>query len=70
MAGLTGPLLAFVRDDLLMGRDIEILPDTYLFEEGLVDSLGILRLIAFLELRESRMLATPRNSATEDMGKP
>jgi acyl carrier protein len=57
MASLTDALLAFVRDDLLKGRDVEIHRDTYLFEEGLVDSLGILQLIAFLELRIGRTIA-------------
>ena len=50
MSALSGKLLAFVRTDLLKGRDVAIDPDTYLFAEGIVDSLGILRLIAFLEI--------------------
>jgi acyl carrier protein len=54
---LTNALLTFVRRDLLKGRDLEIDPDTYLFDEGIVDSLGILRLIAFLELQTGRPIA-------------
>jgi acyl carrier protein len=54
---LTESLLTFVRSDLLKGRDVEIEPDTYLFDEGIVDSLGILRLIAFLELQIGRPIA-------------
>ena len=57
MPGLTESLLTFVRDDLLKGRRADVDPDTYLFEEGMVDSLGILRLIAFLELEIGRPIA-------------
>ena len=57
MSGLAGSLLAFVRGDLLRGRDVAIDPDTYLFAEGMVDSLGILRLIAFLETEIGRPIA-------------
>lgn len=56
MTPLTDGLLAFVREDLLKGRDVAIDADTYLFDEGLVDSLGILRLIAFLEGRIGRSI--------------
>lgn len=57
MAGLTAAVLAFVREDLLKGREVAIDADTYLFDEGMVDSLGILRLIAFLELQLGRSIA-------------
>jgi len=57
MSPLTHALLTFVRADLLKGRAVEVDPDTYLFDEGLVDSLGILRLIAFLELQIGRPIA-------------
>ena len=57
MSGLADALLTFVRSDLLRGRDLPVDPDTYLFDEGLVDSLGILKLIAFLELRIGRPIA-------------
>jgi acyl carrier protein len=53
---LIDALLAFVRDDLLRGRDVAIDADTYLFDDGMVDSLGILRLIAFLELQIGRSI--------------
>ena len=56
MADLTSELLAFVRNDLLKERDVAIDVDTYLFDDGLVDSLGILPLIAFLELRIGRTI--------------
>ena len=52
MTTFTDALLRFVRDELLAGRPpggVAIDPDTYLFEEGMVDSLGILPLIAFVE---------------------
>ncbi|MBA2301356.1 MAG: acyl carrier protein [Acidobacteria bacterium] len=54
MTALRDALLGFVREDLLAGRDVDLDADTYLFEEGMVDSLGILRLIAFLELEIGR----------------
>ena len=57
MAGLIESLLTFVREDLLKGRATDLHPDTYLFDEGMVDSLGILRLIAFLELEIGRPIA-------------
>ena len=57
VSGLTESLLAFVHGDLLKGRHVELDADTYLFDEGMVDSLGILRLIAFLELEIGRPIA-------------
>ena len=57
MTDLSNRLIQFVREDLLNGRDVAIDPDTRLFDEGLVDSLAILRLIAFLELRIGRPIA-------------
>ena len=57
MSTLAGALLTFVRGDLLKGRDVQIDPDTYLFDEGMVDSLGVLRLIAFLEVQTGRTIA-------------
>lgn len=54
MTTFTDALLRFVREDLLEGRDVAIDPDTYLFEDGVVDSLGILTLIAFVEQRCGR----------------
>lgn len=57
MSGLADALMVFVRTDLLKGREFAVDHDTQLFDEGLVDSLGILRLIAFLELRIGRPIA-------------
>lgn len=57
MSRLAESLLDFVRADLLRGRDLEIDHDTYLFDEGMIDSLGILRLIAFVELEIGRPIA-------------
>ena len=56
MSDLTSELLAFVRGDLLKEKNVTIDADTYLFDDGLVDSLGILTLIAFLELRIGRSI--------------
>ena len=57
MSSLAQSLVAFVQSDLLRGRGLEVDLDTYLFDEGMVDSLGILRLLAFLELEIGRPIA-------------
>jgi nucleoside-diphosphate-sugar epimerase/acyl carrier protein len=48
-AGLEARILDFVRTSLLGGRPVPIDADTYLFDDGLIDSLKILQLIAFIE---------------------
>jgi len=48
-ADLEARILDFVRTSLLGGRAVPIDADTYLFDEGLIDSLKILQLIAFIE---------------------
>ena len=57
MPELTELLLTFIREDLLEGHAADLNSDSYLFDEGMVDSLGILRLIAFLELEIGRAIA-------------
>ena len=47
-------LLEFVNRDLLGGRDVRVHADTPLFDDGLIDSLNILKLIAFVETRLGR----------------
>jgi acyl carrier protein len=47
----------FINRDLLRGTPHRVGADTYLFEIGLVDSLRILQLIAFVELRTGRTIA-------------
>ena len=42
-------ITGFIREELLGGRDTVIDPDDNLFTSGLVDSVGIMRLIAHLE---------------------
>lgn len=49
-------LLKFVNEDLLAGSQEKVAPDTALFDEGRIDSLKILRLIAFLEVRSGRKI--------------
>jgi acyl carrier protein len=49
-------VLAFVRRELLADRRIDIDEHTYLFEDGLIDSLKILQLIAFLEVETDRAI--------------
>lgn len=53
-ADLQNRLLRFVRTDLLEGRPVAVDADSYLFEDGMIDSLKILQLIAFLELQIGR----------------
>lgn len=50
-------LLRFVRAELLDGRPLAIDAETYLFDSGMIDSLKILRLIAFIEGQTGRTLA-------------
>ena len=49
-------LLDFVRDDLLRRNDVAIDEHTYLFDDGLIDSLKILRLIAFVEIETGQTI--------------
>jgi acyl carrier protein len=42
-------LTEFVRRELLHGRNIALAPEEDLLGSGIVDSLGILRLVAFIE---------------------
>lgn len=44
-------LLQFVHDELLADPNTEISPTTPLISKGLVDSLGVARLAAFIEER-------------------
>lgn len=47
-------LLAYVNDALLADRNLRARPDTPLFADGWIDSLSILKLIAFVELMIGR----------------
>jgi acyl carrier protein len=49
-------LLRFVNEDLLAGSAAKVDLDTPLFDDGRLDSLKILRLIAFLELKSGRKI--------------
>jgi len=42
-------LLDFIRRDLLAGRSVELTLDTPLLSDGLVDSMGLTLLAAFIE---------------------
>jgi acyl carrier protein len=44
-------LTEFVRNELLHGRKVTLTDDADLLSAGIVDSLGILRLVAFMEQR-------------------
>lgn len=56
MKTLEARLLEFVRRDLLRHSEMTIDEDTYLFDEGLIDSLKILQLIAFVEVETGRTI--------------
>jgi acyl carrier protein len=45
------PLLDFVKDELLRGRKPDLKADEDLLSTGIIDSLGILRLVSFIEER-------------------
>ena len=49
-------LLEFVRNDLLRRSDVAIDENTYLFDDGLIDSLKILQLIAFVEIETGQTI--------------
>lgn len=49
-------LLQFVNEVLLGGSEKKVALDTSLFEEGGLDSLKILKLIAFLEIESGRKI--------------
>jgi acyl carrier protein len=51
MTGHEQDIAEFVRHELLHGRKIALTDDTDLLSAGIVDSLGILRLVAFIEER-------------------
>lgn len=45
----TNSLTAFVEKELAKGRKSNIRPDDDLLSEGIIDSLGILQLVSFIE---------------------
>ena len=49
-------LLEYVRRDLLRRSDVAVDEDTYLFDDGLIDSLKILQLIAFVEIETGQAI--------------
>jgi acyl carrier protein len=51
MTDYESALAEFVRNELLHGRKVALTGDTDLLSAGIVDSLGILRLVAFMEER-------------------
>ena len=42
-------IVDFIRDDIVAGQPVEFDRDTSLLESGLIDSMGLFRLITFLE---------------------
>jgi acyl carrier protein len=51
MTDYENALAEFVRNELLHGRKVALTGDADLLSAGIVDSLGILRLVAFIEER-------------------
>jgi acyl carrier protein len=56
MNGHLSALVEFVNRDLLEGKGAGVDADSALFEDGKLDSLNILRLIAFIETRRGRSI--------------
>ena len=54
MNGHLDALLEYVNGHLLEGRAVRVDGETPLFADGLIDSLNILKLIAFIEMRRGR----------------
>jgi acyl carrier protein len=46
-----GALRDFIRQELLHGRSVKLDDELDLLSEGVIDSLGILRMVAFMEER-------------------
>ncbi len=44
-------LMDYIRTEILKGRNDEISPDDNLLDSGVLDSLGILQLVAFIDDR-------------------
>jgi acyl carrier protein len=42
-------LIAFIKDSLARGSNVEIAEDTRLIDRGLIDSIGLMELVAFIE---------------------
>lgn len=42
-------ILSFIEDELLDDPDVEVKPDTSLFQDRVLDSLNLVQLIGFLE---------------------
>ena len=42
-------LAKFITENFLFGDEGKLSPDTHLFEKGIIDSTGILELVAFIE---------------------
>jgi acyl carrier protein len=59
MSDHVSALVEFVNRDLLEGKGTSIDADTALFDDGKLDSLNILRLIAFVETRRGRSIPDP-----------
>jgi acyl carrier protein len=46
---LAGSIHKFIEDDLLMGQGVDFDSDDALLEEGIIDSLGLLEVVTFIE---------------------
>lgn len=46
---LAGSIHKFIEDDLLMGQGVDFGSDDALLEEGIIDSLGLLEVVTFIE---------------------
>lgn len=54
MTEVRDKLLGYINTELLADRSLRAEPDTQLFEDGWIESLSILKLIAYLELITGR----------------
>ena len=46
---LTGSLIEFLENEVLNGQEVDLTPDDDLLGSGLVDSMGMMRLIGHIE---------------------
>lgn len=58
-------IVGFVRDELLRGEEIEVTADDEIVLDGTVDSLGVTRLVDFLE-SEFKVSVPPQDVTIEN----
>ena len=66
---VTGRIHTFIADDLLMGQGVDFNDEDPLLEEGIIDSMGIVELVGFLE-DEFDLSLSDDEITDENLGSP